>query len=335
MTYRFESPAFLLLLIPVALLVVKSVVLRHRSLPSAVRFADTSMVSALKPSWRVRYRPLLPALRYLTLALAIVALARPQTGEGREIVRGQGIDIALALDISGSMASLDFEPANRLEAAKQVITQFVDEREFDRIGLVVFASEAFNQSPLTTDHEVLKRMLDQVELATDLGIQDGTAIGLGIANATNLLATSEAVSKVVILLTDGVNNSGQIDPMTAANAAAALDVKVYTIGAARQGEVPVPMRDIFGMEQIVYQNSVLDEEALQRIADTTGGLYFRAEDTSGLRQIYDQINQLEQSEIEVTNYTQYQELAGFLLAPTLGFLVIEMLLRQTFFRKIP
>lgn len=334
MIYRFESPAFLLLLIPLALLVLRALVMR-RARPSAVRFADTRVITALKPSWRVRYRPLLPALRYLTLALAIVALARPQTGEGREIVRGQGIDIALALDISGSMASLDFEPANRLEAAKQVITQFVDEREFDRIGLVVFASEAFNQSPLTTDHNVLKRMLDQVELATDLGIQDGTAIGLGVASATNILANSDAASKVVILLTDGVNNSGQIDPMTAANAAAALGVKVYTIGAARQGEVPVPMRDIFGMERIVYQNSVLDEEALQRIADTTGGLYFRAEDTSGLQQIYDQINQLEQSEIEVTNYTQYQELAGYLLVPTLGFLVIEMFLRQTFFRKIP
>jgi Ca-activated chloride channel family protein len=335
MTYRFESPAFLLLLIPVALLILKAIIMRHRALPSTVRFADTRMLVALKPTWRVRLRPFLSGLRYLTLILAVVALARPQTGQGREIVRGQGIDIALALDISGSMASLDFQPANRLEAAKSVIQQFVDEREFDRIGLVVFASEAFNQSPLTTDHDVLKRMLEQTELATDLGIQDGTAIGLGLANATNLLVSSDAASKVVILLTDGVNNSGQIDPMTAANAAAALGVKVYTIGAAKQGEVPVPMRDIFGTEQIVYQNSVLDEEALQRIADTTGGLYFRAEDTGGLQRIYDQINELEQSEIEVTNYTQYQELAGFFLAPTLGFLVIEMFLRQTLFRKIP
>jgi Ca-activated chloride channel family protein len=335
MIYRFESPAFLLLLVFVALLVLKSVLLRRRALPSAVRYADTGMVAGLTPSWKVRFRPLLPALRYLTLALVIVALARPQTGQGREVVTGRGIDIALALDISGSMASLDFQPANRLEAAKQVIEAFIDNREFDRIGLVVFASEAFNQSPLTTDHDVLKRMLETADLATNLGIQDGTAIGLGLANATNMLKDSSATSKVVILLTDGVNNSGAIDPMTAANAAAALGVKVYTIGAAREGEVPVRMRDIFGTEQIVYQESLLDEETLQRIADTTGGLYFRAEDTTGLGQIYDQINQLEQSETEVTNYTQYQELAGFLLAPSLAVLVLEMLLRQTVFRKIP
>jgi Ca-activated chloride channel family protein len=335
MIYRFESPIFLVLLVFLALLMLKSVLFRNRATPSAVRFADTTSLASIEPSWRVRFRPLLPLLRYFTLALLILALARPQTGQGREVVTGQGIDIALALDISGSMASLDFQPDNRLEAAKGVIQDFVDAREFDRIGLVVFASEAFNQSPLTTDHNVLKRMLEQTELATDLGIQDGTAIGLGVANATNMLADSEATSKVVILLTDGVNNSGQIDPMTAANAAAALGVKVYTIGAARQGEVPVPMRDIFGNQQIVYQDSVLDEEALQRIAETTGGLYFRAEDTEGLQQIYDQINALERSEIEVTNYTQYQELAGFLMAPSLVVLVLEMLMRQTIFRKIP
>lgn len=335
MIYRFESPGFLLLLVLIVLLALKSALLRRRATPSAVRYADTGLLADLTPSWKVRFRPLLPAMRYLTLTLIIIALARPQTGQGREVVTGRGIDITLALDISGSMASLDFQPANRLEAAKQVIEAFIDAREFDRIGLVVFASEAFNQSPLTTDHDVLKRMLETTDLATNLGIQDGTAIGLGLANATNMLKDSSAASKVVILLTDGVNNSGQIDPMTAANAAAALGVKVYTIGAAREGEVPVPMRDIFGAEQIVYQDSVLDEEALQRIADTTGGLYFRAEDTTALGQIYEQINELEQSEIEVTNYTQYQELAGFVLAPSLAVLVLEMLLRQTVFRKIP
>lgn len=335
MIFRFESPAFLLLLALVALLAVRHLWARRRGRPSAVRYSNTRMLAGLTPSWRVRLRPLLSAMRLGTLALVVVALARPQTGQGFEIVTGQGIDIALALDISGSMASLDFQPANRLEAARQVIQQFIDEREFDRIGLVVFAAEAFTQSPLTTDHKVLKRMLDQIQLAPDLGIQDGTAIGLGLANAANMLKDSEAQSKVVILLTDGVNNSGQIDPLTAANAAAALGVKIYTIGAAREGQVPVPMQDIFGREQIVYQDSILDEEALRQIADSTGGLYFRAEDTAGLQQIYDNINELEKSEISMTNFTQYQELAGFVLAPSLGIFVLEMLLRQTVFRKIP
>ncbi|MFO7323062.1 MAG: VWA domain-containing protein [Chloroflexota bacterium] len=335
MIFRFESPGFLLLLVGVALLALRHLWSRRNGKPAAVRYSNTRLLASLTPSWRVRFRPLLSAMRLGTLSLMVIALARPQTGQGFEIVTGQGIDIALALDISGSMASLDFQPANRLEAAKQVIQEFIDQREFDRIGLVVFAAEAFNQSPLTTDHNVLKRMLEQIELAPDLGIQDGTAIGLGLANAANMLKDSDAESKVVILLTDGVNNSGQIDPITAAQAAAALGVRIYTIGAAREGQVPVPMQDIFGREQIVYQDSILDEDTLRRIADMTGGLYFRAEDTAGLQQIYDNINELEKSEISVTNFTQYEELAGYLLVPSLGFVLLEMFLRQTVFRKIP
>lgn len=335
MTFRFESPMFLLLFGAVALLLLRALILRGRTKPSSVRYANTGMLTQIGASWRVRYRYVPGVLRTVALGLMVVALARPQAGQGREVVQGEGIDIALALDISGSMASLDFQPSNRLDAAKQVITTFISQREFDRIGLVVFAAEAFNQSPLTTDHNVLTRMLDQAQLATDLGINDGTAIGLGVANATNMLKDSDAVSKVVILLTDGVNNSGQIDPITAAQAAAALGIKVYTIAAARQGQVPVPVVDQFGREQVIYQDSVIDEETLQQIADTTGGRYFRAEDTVGLQQIYDEINQLEKSEISVTNYTQYQELAGFVMAPTLGVFLLEMLLRQTVFRKIP
>jgi Ca-activated chloride channel family protein len=280
-------------------------------------------------------RPLLTVLRVLAMALIIVAIARPQTGQARDIVRGEGVDIALALDISGSMASLDFEPANRLQAAKAVVSDFVQKRPYDQIGLAVFASDAFSQSPPTTDHQVLQRLLDRIELSTELGIDDGTAIGMGLANAGNMLRDSDAESKVVILLTDGVNNSGEIDPLTAAQAAEALGIKVYTIGMGRPGQVPVPSTDLFGRETVVYQESTLDEGTLQEIADITGGLYFRAEDTAGLKEIYGEIDSLEKSQVEVERYTRYRELMAWLLIPALGLVVGEKALRKTYFRKLP
>jgi Ca-activated chloride channel family protein len=280
-------------------------------------------------------RPILRVLRVLVMALIIVGLARPQTGQAKEIITGEGVDIALALDISGSMASLDFEPQNRLEAAKEVISDFVQERPYDQVGLVVFASDAFSQSPPTMDHNVLQRLLERTTLATDLGIDDGTAIGMGLANAGNMLKDSDASSKVVILLTDGVNNAGQIDPLTAAEAANSLGIKVYTIGMGRPGQVPVPTVNIFGRERIVYQESILDEVTLQEIAATTGGRYFRAEDTEGLKQIYNEINDMEKSQIEMHSYTRYRELAPWLLVPALALLVGEMVLRRTVFRKLP
>jgi Ca-activated chloride channel family protein len=255
--------------------------------------------------------------------------------KARDVINGEGIDIALALDISDSMASLDFQPQNRLEAAKEVISDFIAERPYDQIGLVVFASEAFNQSPITLDHDVLTRLLDNAQLATDLGIEDGTAIGLGLANAASMLQSSDATSKVIILLTDGVNNAGEIDPLTAAQAASALGIKVYTVGAAHPGQVPVPVTDMFGQQRVVYQESSLDEDTLQKIADETGGLYFRAEDTEGLQQIYDRINELEKSDVEVTVYTQSQELMAYALVPALLLLLSDRLLRQTAFRRIP
>jgi len=268
------------------------------------------------------------------IALIIIALARPQTGQAREIIHGEGVSIALAVDISGSMASLDFQPQNRLEAAKTVIADFVQERPYDQIGLVVFANDAFSQSPPTVDHNVLLRLLDRTKLATALGIQDGTAIGMGLANAGNMLKDAEG-SKVVILLTDGVNNAGQIDPITAAEAAKSLGIKVYTIGMGKTGQVPVPVQDAFGREQVVYQESAIDEATLQQIADATGGIYYRAEDTSGLQKIYDEINALETSEVEIENYTRYRELAGWLLLPALLLLLLELAFRKTVFRKLP
>jgi Ca-activated chloride channel family protein len=299
-----------------------------------LRYADTRLAKSA-PTWRVTMRPILNVLRLLSLALIVVALARPQAGQAREIVKGEGLDIALALDISGSMASLDFEPADRLEAAKRVIGEFVQDRPYDKIGLVVFASDAFSQSPPTTDHNVLQRLLDRTELATDLGIDDGTAIGMGLANAANMLKDSQAKSRVVIVLTDGVNNAGEIDPVTAAQAAETLGIKVYTIGMGRPGQVPVPVADLFGREQIVYQESALDEAVLQEIADATGGRYYRAEDTAALEQIYDEIDSLEKSQVEVQRFTRYRELMGFALVPALGLFLSETLLRKLAFRSLP
>lgn len=334
--FQFASPAvFLLALLVPALLAAYALAGRRRARPATLQHTATTMVGDLPRSWRIAWRPLPTLLRLLAVALLLVGLARPQRVQGKETISGEGVEIALALDISGSMASLDFQPQNRLEASKQVIQSFVGERPYDKIGLVVFASEAFNQSPLTLDHNMVARSLDEVELATDLGLDDGTAIGLGIANAAHMLATSDAKSKVVILLTDGVNNAGQIDPLTAAEAAKALGIKIYTIGAGKPGQVPVPVPSLFGGTTIVYQESQLDEATLQEVAALTGGKFYRAQDTAALQAIYDEINQLEKSQVEIQVFNQYEELAAWFLVPGLLLLLLDVLLRQTLLRTIP
>lgn len=334
MSYQFASPWFLLLLLLIPGLALLPLISARRRHPAALRYADVTLAQTAVSSWRITFLPVLVWLRWLILALLIVALARPQRVTGQQVIHGEGVDITLALDISGSMAALDFQPQNRLQAAKQVITEFVQKRSFDRIGLVVFARDAFTQSPLTVDHKVLDRLLGDIELGYDLGLEDGTAIGMGLANAANMLKDSDAKSKVVILLTDGVNNAGQIDPLTAAQAAKALGIKVYTIGVGRQGQVPVPQKGIFGT-QIVYQESELDEETLTQIAQMTDGRFYRAADANELRQIYDEIDQLEKSQVEIRVFHQYDELARWLLLPALILILVELLLRQTVFRQIP
>jgi Ca-activated chloride channel family protein len=288
------------------------------------------LTTHLSLSWRQRARFILPVLRLLALALLIIAFARPQAGSAREVVLGEGIDIVIVLDISGSMAALDFEP-NRLGAAKRVIREFIQERQYDRIGFVIFASEAFSQVPPTLDYKVLERVLDETQVSWDIGLDSGTAIGLGLANGTNMLRDSTADSRIVLLLTDGANNSGQIDPITAAQIAKALGIRVYTIGAARPGPAALPFPD----GRVEYRDSEIDEETLRRIADITGGLYFRAEDAEGLREIYDTINDMERSQIEVRTFTRYRELAAWLLVPAVLLLTLEILLRRTIFRTIP
>jgi len=326
-SFQFAAPWVLsLALIIPALLVAYHFLSGQRTRPSTMNHAAAGMVRNLPRSWRITWRPVTTVLRVLAIMLMVIGMARPQIVQGKETITGEGVDIALALDISGSMASLDFEPQNRLEAAKDVIGDFISERPYDKIGMVIFSSEAFSQSPLTLDHNMVARSLDQIQLASDLGLEDGTAIGLGIANAANMLTNSDAESKVVILLTDGVNNSGQVDPLTAAEAAKALGIKIYTIGAGRPGEVPVPVPSMFGGTKVAYQESVLDEATLQQVADISGGKYFRAQDTSG---------QLEKSQVEVQIFNQYHELLAWLLIPALGLLLLEVVLRNSLFRKVP
>ena len=244
----------------------------------------------------------------------------------------EGIDILLILDISGSMRAEDFKPDNRLHAAKAVIHDFLDDRKNDRIGLVVFAGESFTQCPLTLDYQILGKLLLSVEIGM---LEDGTAIGDALANATNRLRYSTAKSKIAILLTDGENNAGTIDPLTAAQAAKALDIKVYTIGMGKEGGAFIPYHDpIFGL-QYSPNKTYVDEETLKQIAEITDGRYFRATDNQKLSEIYQEINQLETTKIEVTEYTRYKELAAYPLILATLLLMLEIILSNTRLRKIP
>ena len=318
----FESPWLLFLLLALPVLAVAPRLWRRRLGSAAMRYADTGLVAGGGRSLRLRLMPYVSSLRYLALALVIIAAARPQIADAREVIRGEGVDIAVALDISGSMGETDFAP-NRLGAAKQIIAEFIEERRYDRIGLVVFSQEAFIQSPPTLDHDVLVRLLSDVHLADQLGIEDGTAVGSGLATAANMLKDSASESRLVTLLTDGVNNSGQLDPITVATAAEALDIKLYTIGVGTTES------------GATEEESPLDEETLQEIADITGAKYYRATDTEGLRGIYAEINALEKTEVEVLVFTRYREVLAWFLVPALLLILLEVLLSRTVFRRIP
>ena len=334
MKFQFATPWILFLLVFVPLLAYLLNRKQGRHQTASLRFASLGLVGNTR-TWRSTLRPLLALARLLAISLMIIGLARPQLAEAKEQIHGEGVDMIIAQDISGSMASLDFQPQNRLEAAKAVINDFISRRPYDRIGLVVFAQEAFNQSPMTTDHAVLERLLKQVQLAPDLKLEDGTAIGHGLANAANMLKDSKAKSRVIILLTDGANNAGEISPDTAADAARALGIKVYTIGMGKTGQVPVPVDSPFGGQEIVYTESDLDEALLQKIAESTGGQYFRATDTADLQRIYDRIDTLEKSQIEITRYSDEIELMGWVLLPALMMVLAEQFLSLTLFRRIP
>ena len=324
----FESPWLLLLLPAVIAVGVLPYLWRRRVGPTGMRYSDNTLVISSGRSFRLRIAPFVPVLRLMAVALVVAAAARPQAADAREVVRGEGVDIAIALDISGSMGETDFAP-HRLGAAKQIIADFIEDRRYDRIGLVVFAEEAFIQSPPTLDHGVLLRLLSDVHLADEMRIEDGTAMGSGMATAANMLKDSNAESKLVTLITDGVNNAGEIDPITVATAAESLGIKLYTIGVGTSE----PLASSSLGE--VSQESPLDEEMLQEIADITNARFYRATDTEGLRNIYAEINALEKSEVEILLFARYRELLGWLLVPALALLALDFVLSHTIFRKVP
>ena len=325
---EFANPNLLwfLLIVPAAIVWY---VLRHKKQEASVRFSDLSGFAKLPKTWKAYLRHLLFALQVAALALLIVALARPQSSSTNRKSTVEGIDIVMAMDVSSSMLARDLKP-DRLTAAKKVASEFVEGRPGDRMGLVIFSGESFTQVPLTTDHGVMLNML--AEMKNGL-IDDGTAIGDGLATAISRLKDSDAISKVIILLTDGINNSGSVDPYTAAEMAKLFGIRVYTIGVGSYGTAPCPMPTPFGT-QIQQMKVEIDEKLLQNIANSTDGKYFRATSTQKLDEVYQEIDKLERSKIEVTEFSRLHEEFYPLVAWALALLLLEFVLRKTIFRTI-
>lgn len=327
---RFLNPKWLwllLVLIPMAGYYVYRLWQGH----ATIRISSVNGLRGVPRSAKYYLRHLPFVLRCMAVALLIVALARPQSSESNTNRKTEGIDIVLALDISSSMLARDFQP-NRISAAKEVAAQFIMERPDDRIGLVIFAGESFTQSPLTTDKKSLVNLLGTVRSGM---IEDGTAIGNGLATAVNRLRESEAKSKVIILLTDGVNNRGQIAPVTAGEIARTLDIRVYTVGVGTEGMAPSPAVDMWGNVTYVPMKVEIDEGILTQIADLTGGKYFRATDNKKLKSIYEEINLLEKTKVDVEDFTRYHERFVFFAVAAFVLLLAEFLLKAFYLRQIP
>jgi len=313
--------------------------LRGRRGPeSAFVYSSVALVKGITELRRSRAGAVLANLRWIALTLLIVGLARPQIAGGQAPLKASGVDIAVAMDLSGSMIAEDFrlrgQQVNRLAIAKDTLRTFVEHRPSDRIGLVVFGTEAYVAAPPTLDHDFLRRVMDRVELGTINGEQ--TAIGSGLATAVNRLRGLKSKSRIVILLTDGQSNAGKISPLTAAEAAAALGVKVYTIGVGTRGLAPVPRgTDAFGRKVYGQATVDIDEDTLRKIAAMTGGKYYRADSTETLRKIYDEIDALEKTEAKINKFAYVEEIMAWFVFPALGFLMLELILGQTVWRKLP
>jgi Ca-activated chloride channel family protein len=303
---------------------------------AAIQYSDVGLARAVARKSRSRIGNWVWLLAVLAAVLMIAGLARPQRGHSRTEVTANGIDIVLVLDVSGSMQALDFliddQRVNRIEVVKSVVGKFIEERPNDRVGLIAFAGSPYLVSPITLDHDWLQQNLERVTIG---GVDDGTAIGSAIAAAVNRLRATPAKSKVVILLTDGMNNTGKISPLAAAEAARALGVKVYTIGVGVRGKAPVPVRDEAGNMRLVMAQVDVDEKTLQTVADQTGGKFYRATDTDSLKKIYEQINRLETSAQTVQKFENYDELYPWALIPALAILGFSFLLQHTRYRRLP
>ena len=325
----FAYPWILYFLLIIPLMVVWYWFKGKQKQPS-ITYSSLSIFRNIAFSWRERFRHIPIILRALAVALLIVALARPQNFSSGENIYTEGIDIAMVLDISGSMLAEDLKP-NRIEAAKNVIKDFIEGRTSDRIGLVIFARDSFTQCPLTIDYSVLLNLLSQVKSGM---IEDGTAIGNAIANGVNRLKDSKSKSKIIILLTDGVNNSGEVDPVFAAQIAKTFGIRIYTIGVGTKGEAPYPVQTPFGTRYQMIPVEI-DESVLKQISDITGGEYFRATDNKTLKAIYDKIDKLEKSKVEITSYRNAKELFYPWLGAGLFLLVLEVGLSKSIFRRLP
>jgi Ca-activated chloride channel family protein len=327
---EFAYPAFFYGLIVLPLMVVWYL-WRGRRGTAAMRLSGFENLDERVGSSRIWLRHVLFLLRLAVVALLVVVLARPQSSNRWEQVTTEGIDVVMCMDVSGSMRAMDFKP-NRLEASKNVGIEFVNARQDDRFGLVVFAGESFTQCPMTTDRAVVVNFLKEIDFGI---IEDGTAIGMGLATAVNRIKDSKAISKVIILLTDGVNNRGDVGPVTAAEIAATFGIRVYTIGVGSQGNAPIPVQDMFGRTVTRNMPVEIDEEVLRQIAEKTYGAYFRATDNNKLREIYQEIDQLEKTRLDVKHFSKKkEEYFPFLLAAML-LLLVEILMRYTVFRIIP
>jgi len=309
---------------------------RRAAKPATLRFPALWMLAAAGGGRRAHWRWVPLALRLAAAALVVVALARPQMGKAESRIFSEGIDIMLAVDVSGSMLAEDFtlgtQRASRLDAVKSVVREFVANRPQDRVGLVLFAARPYTQAPLTLDHGWLLQNLERAKVGM---LEDGTAVGSALASAVNRLEPSTAKSKIVVLLTDGQSNAGKVAPLQAAEAAKTLGYRVYTIGAGTRGVAPYPATDLFGNRVYRPMQVDIDEDTLKKIAEATGGRYFRATDTPSLKDVYTEIDNLEKSPAEEPRYTDYEELALWLVAPALLLLFGELLLRHTVLRVLP
>lgn len=319
---------FLLLIIPI---LIALYVWKYRKLYPTIQISSFDFANKSKTSFREILVHVLFGLEMVAVALLIVALARPQSSEKNSTTNVEGIDIVMTMDVSGSMLAEDFKP-NRLEAAKKVGAKFVDGRPNDRIGLVVFASESYTQCPMTTDHKVLNQLMSEIKTGI---IEDGTAIGDGLSIAISRLKDSDAISKVIILLTDGVNNTGSIDPISAAEIAKMFGLRVYTIGVGTNGTAPYPVQDFFGNKRYQQVEVNIDEDMLKQIANMTGAHYFRATDNSSLDKIYSEIDKMEKSRIEVYEFERKTEEFFPFAAIALGLLALVFLMRTFVLRIFP
>jgi Ca-activated chloride channel family protein len=327
-TFAFPQLFILLLIIPFILY------FQHRS---KTKNKSTFLISTNEgfkknaPTFKIKSRFILNLLRALSMAFIIIALARPQSTAINETIKSEGLDIVLSMDISGSMLAEDFNP-NRIEAAKKVAKEFIENRPTDRIGLVIFSGESFTQCPLTTDQNVLKEQLSNIKSGL---LEDGTAIGMGLATAVERLRSSKAKTKIIILLTDGVNNSGLIDPITALEIAKAYQIRVYTIGVGTMGTASYPVKDAFGNTSMQQMPVQIDEVLMKKISSETGGKYFRATDNNSLNKVYKEIDHLEKTKIEINSFKRHAELFFPYALIGLIFLFLEIILRNTYYKSFP